>query len=100
MKKKAIIHTMVALVAALWGLTMSAQGGLRPRGDVNGDWEVTIADVNMLVDGLTQGIEYHPFYTYASDINGDREINIADVNLLVDALLGANLRPMPPSVLI
>ncbi len=93
--KKNAIHTIVALITILWGMNMSAQDGLRPRGDVNGDWEVTIADVNMLVDGVSRGIEYHPFYTYACDINGDREINIADINLLIDALLGTELRPMP-----
>jgi len=30
------------------------QSGLRPRGDVNCDWEVTIADVNVLIDSILQ----------------------------------------------
>ena len=74
---------------------MSAQGGLRPRGDVNCDWEVTIADVNALTDSVLSGARYHSFYSYAADINGDREINIADLNMLVDALLGSELQPVP-----
>lgn len=76
-------------------LPVHAQGGLRPRGDVNCDWEVTIADVNALVSAVMTGTAYHSLYTYAYDINGDREINIADVNMLVDALLGSELPPMP-----
>ena len=68
---------------------------LRPRGDVNCDWELSIADVNALVDAVTSGTDYHPFYTYDLDLNGDKEINIADINLAVDALLGGTLPPMP-----
>ena len=40
---------------------------LRPRGDVNCDWELSIADVNTLVDAVTSGTDYHPFYTYDLD---------------------------------
>ena len=52
-------------------------------GDVNGDGEVNIADINALVDmiliGSTQPV---------GDVNGDGEINIADVNALIDIILG------------
>ena len=68
---------------------------LRPRGDVNCDWELSVADLNTMVDAVVSGTTYHSFYTYAYDINGDKEINIADINLLVDGLLGAELKPMP-----
>lgn len=75
---------------------IQAQAGLRPRGDVNCDWEVTIADVNVLIDSVKKGVEYHPFYTYALDINGDKEIGIADINSVIDGLLGeTGLPPMP-----
>lgn len=72
-----------------------AQGGLRPRGDVNCDWEVTIADVNVLTDSIINEARYHRFYNYAVDVNDDSEINIADLNMLIDALLGSKLPPMP-----
>jgi len=52
-------------------------------GDVNGDSEVNIADVNALVDNIL--LNNAP--TSASDINGDGEINIADVNALIDMIL-------------
>lgn len=71
------------------------QSGLRPRGDVNCDWEVTIADVNTLLDMVLKETHYHSLYTYAADVNGDKEINIADINMVVDALLGADLPSMP-----
>jgi hypothetical protein len=72
-----------------------AQDGLRPRGDVNCDWEVNIADINTLLDSIFSGAKYNSFYSYATDINGDREINIADLNLLIDAILGKILPDMP-----
>ena len=72
-----------------------AQSGLRPRGDVNCDWEVNVADINVLVKAILSGIPYHSLYTYAHDINGDKEINIADINMLINAILGQVLPPMP-----
>ena len=61
-------------------LTSNAQSQLRPRGDVNCDWEVNIADISALVDNILNETPYHEFYTYALDLNGDKEINIADIN--------------------
>ena len=92
--RKAIRHLLL-LAAVLWGMSLHGQGGLRPRGDVNCDWEVGIADVNALVDAVVRGTAYHSLYTYCHDINGDREINIADVNMLIDGLLGGELPPLP-----
>lgn len=86
---------MTFLIMVLSVLSMHGQSGLRPRGDVNCDWELSIADVNALVDAVVSGADYHPFYTYDLDLNGDKEINIADINLAVDALLGGTLPPMP-----
>lgn len=86
-------------IIILWALTFcfdaEAQGGLRPRGDVNCDWEVSIADVNAMVDAIVAGTPYHSLYTYAYDINGDKEITVADLNVLIGALLGDELPPMP-----
>lgn len=86
---------LVILIAVFSMPGMFAQSGLRPRGDVNCDWEINIADINTLTDSILNGAKYHSFYTYAADVNGDREINIADLNLLVDAVLGHELPPMP-----
>ena len=92
LKIRLIIFLMAIMLSSI---TLSGQGGLRPRGDVNCDWEVTIADVNIMLDSVMSGAQYHSYYTYALDVNGDREITIADINLLIDAILGGELPPMP-----
>ncbi|MBR5169224.1 MAG: leucine-rich repeat domain-containing protein [Muribaculaceae bacterium] len=51
-------------------------------GDVNGDGEVNIADVNVLIDMVLKNRS-----SAAADINGDGEVNIADVNVLIDMIL-------------
>ena len=93
MIKSLILTTLFCIFTS--AMQMQAQQSLRPRGDVNCDWEVTIADINTVLDSIVNGAKYHQFYSYATDVNGDKEINIADINLLVDAILGEPLPPMP-----
>jgi hypothetical protein len=60
------------------------------KGDVNGDGNVTIADVTALVNIIlgkdTEGVYDHE----AADVNGDGGITIADVTALVNIILGKN----------
>ena len=63
------------------------------RGDVNGDGQVTIADVSALIDILLEGIT--PPNNNA-DVNLDGQVNIADVSMLIDYLLG---NPFPEASL-
>ena len=51
-------------------------------GDVNGDGEVNIADVNTVIDFILSGT-----FSIPADVNGDGEVNIADVNALLDIIL-------------
>ena len=51
-------------------------------GDVNGDGEVNIADVNALIAMILSGNQ-----TSLGDVNGDGEVNIADVNAVIDIIL-------------
>ena len=51
-------------------------------GDVNGDDEVNIADINAVIDVILGGDNA------AADVNGDGEVNIADVNAVTDVILG------------
>ncbi len=51
-------------------------------GDVNGDNEVNIADINALIDIILTG-ESKP----AADVNTDGEVNIADINAVIDIIL-------------
>ena len=52
------------------------------KGDVNGDGEVNIADVNALIDMILKGNNMP-----SGDVNGDGEVNIADVNAVIDIIL-------------
>ena len=51
-------------------------------GDVNGDGEVNIADVNAIIEMILTG-NMRP----EGDVNGDTEINIADVNAVIGIIL-------------
>ena len=53
-------------------------------GDVNGDREVNIADVNAVIDIILGGNSN----TSSGDVNGDGEVNIADINAIIDIILG------------
>ena len=57
------------------------------KGDVNGDGEVNIADVNTVIDIILGGSADEGTMQRA-DVNGDGEINIADVNTIMDIILG------------
>ncbi len=51
-------------------------------GDVNGDDEINIADINAVIDMILSGTA-----SGRGDVNGDGETNIADVNALIDFVL-------------
>ena len=52
-------------------------------GDVNGDGEVNIADVNAVIDMILGSPAEN------GDVNGDGEVNIADVNAIIDIILNS-----------
>ena len=56
------------------------------RGDVDRDGEVSINDLNALIDLLLSGIQSDVQYLYA-DVDEDGEASINDVNTLIDILL-------------
>ena len=56
-------------------------------GDVNGDGEVNLADVNVVIDIILGGTVDDATLKRA-DVNNDNEINIADVNSIIDIILG------------
>ena len=53
------------------------------KGDVNGDGEVNISDVNAVIDLILNGA-----FGAEADVNGDGEVNIADVNAVIGIILG------------
>lgn len=63
---------------------MVSQGG-NIMGDVNGDGEVNISDVNAMIDFILSSSD-DPI----ADVNGDGEINISDVNEVISIILSGN----------
>ena len=56
------------------------------KGDVNGDGQLTIADVTTLIDMLLGAGNTEGYYT-PGDVNMDSHVTIADVTALIDMLL-------------
>ncbi|MBR5170293.1 MAG: GH32 C-terminal domain-containing protein [Muribaculaceae bacterium] len=65
-----------------WTLDPSLEPTTTVVGDVNGDGEVNIADVNAIIDIILSSSS-----SSTADVNGDGEINIADVNAEIDIIL-------------
>ncbi len=55
-------------------------------GDVNGDGEVNIADINALIDIILCGVDNSEG---RADVNRDGEVNIADINAVIDIILNS-----------
>lgn len=55
-------------------------------GDVNGDGEVNIADVNVIISAILSGDDANA----AFDVNSDGEVNIADVCSIINIILLSN----------
>lgn len=55
-------------------------------GDVNGDGEVNIADINAVINIILGGTADEQTLERA-DVNGDGEVNIADINAVINLIL-------------
>ena len=80
---------LLLLVTMLMALPFNVFARQTVYGDVNGDLEVNIADVNSVIDVILTGNAV----TTAADVNDDGEINIADVNAVIDIILGGGIDP-------
>ena len=79
-----------ALRAHFWFDAISSTGA---SGDVNGDGQISIADVTALVNIILGKDDVQP-YVYdhlAADVNADDSISIADVTALVNKILGKEI---------
>ena len=56
------------------------------RGDVNGDGEVGVADVTLLVD-IVMGNPATDETRNRADVNGDGEVGVADITALINMIL-------------
>ena len=78
---KRITNISMILLLMAWLMPLNAHAA-NTVGDVNGDHEVNIADVNAVIDQILAGN-----YPAIGDVNGDCEVNIADVNAVNDIIL-------------
>ena len=78
---KKILQSLVLILCTL--VVPSAAYAQSDSGDVNGDQEVNVADINAVVDVI---LGENGNNTVA-DVNGDGEVNIADVNRVIDIIL-------------
>ena len=53
----------------------------RPFGDINGDYRVSITDL-VIVDRITQGMDYTPLQRLRADLNGDGVVDELDLSIL------------------
>jgi len=74
MKKSLFLLFLTLLVSTpLWAVT----------GDVNGDGNVSIADVNAVIDAILNSSDDDTY-----DVNGDGIISVSDVNAIINIMLG------------
>ena len=59
------------------------------RGDVNGDGEVNIADINALIS-IILGHVYDDDFMRRADVNEDSEINISDINAVLTIIMSSS----------
>ena len=60
------------------------------NGDTNGNGELNISDVTVLIDELLESGSTTSFNAINADINGDGNITISDVTALIDKLLAGS----------
>ena len=75
--------------AEQWKEFMIESGWL--RGDVNGDGEVNIADINALVS-IILGQVFDDAFMRRADVNDDGEINISDINAVLSIIMGSSFK--------
>ena len=72
------------VLALLWALVMTSLAAHAAiKGDVNGDGEVNIGDLNDVISLILENR-----FDAAADVHADGEVNIADVNAVIAIILG------------
>ena len=86
---EALIAQMDAIMAEVDNLVNGPVGEKYLKGDVNNDGDLTVADVQKLIDMVGEGVKYESgnIESETADVNGDNAINIADVTALINRVL-------------
>ena len=82
MKKILFLLSLTALLA------LQANAETTLRGDLNGDNEVNITDVNLLIEAISTGNGEASY-----DLNGDGAINITDLSILLEIAMAIDPEP-------
>jgi hypothetical protein len=90
---KRILKSLVLLLGML--MVSAAAIAQNIYGDVNGDLEVNIADVNAVIKVILGGPSIQ-----SADVNNDDEINIADVNAIISVILGDQPKTLYSTILV
>ena len=81
------------LALLLLVFTAGSAGAKTMKGDLNGDKNLNVSDVMLLVNIILGG-DVQSYNTYAADVNGDGDITVSDVQLLVNVILnGGTIDP-------
>ena len=74
-----------------YNLNMDEQEQALMAGDVNGDGEINLADVNTIIDFITAS-NSRPCPILLADCNADNEVNIADINHIIQLIINPSTR--------
>lgn len=85
---KKLLRLFVLLIAVL---AVPVAVNAQSNADVNGDGEVTVADVNSVIEMILGGAQ-----STDADVNGDGEVTVADVNSVIESILGGSGITPPP----
>ena len=69
------------------GMVRQIKAATVNRADVNGDGEVSIADINAIINVIL-GLDEDPEMRLKTDVNGDGEVNVPDVNQVITVIQG------------
>jgi hypothetical protein len=59
------------------------------RGDANGDGNVSVTDIAVVVNQILQ-LPNPSYSPYGADANGDGSVTVTDIGVIVDIILGHN----------
>ena len=69
------------------GIKVTSTPDVVITGDLNGDGQVDVSDVSILID-VVLGKEVSLAEGAVPDLNGDGNVDVTDVSLLIDMILG------------
>jgi len=56
-------------------------------GDIDGDGQVTVSDINVIIN-MMAGMDDGTIDTTIADVDGDGQVTLSDINVIIDIILG------------